>query len=131
MYSCLECGYEFQNPIRLTEKHNLSCPPYENIYVCPHCKANTFKEVKISHCHCCGAKLNENQIDYCSEECKLRGEKLWKKEVKRKKLLADSNLYKLVREVELYNRRNKTSYSYGQYVALVKTKRRNKKHGTK
>ncbi len=126
MYSCLECGYEFKNPIKSIEKHNLQTPPYESIYVCPRCKSTSFEKTKISHCHCCGAKLTDAQTEYCSQECKIKGEKLWKTEIKRKKILSDNPLYKLVREVESYNKRNGTSYSYGQYVALVKPKKRRK-----
>ena len=131
MYSCSECGYEFQNPVKLIEKHALLNPPYESIYVCPKCKSTCFEKVKIKHCHCCGAKLNKTQTDYCSEECKLLGDKLWKMEIKRKKLLSDTPLFKLVREVEIYNKRNNTSYSYGQYVALIKNNKGGKLNAKK
>ena len=131
MYCCLECGYEFKNPVRLTEKHNLDNPPYENIYVCPICKSTNFEEKKIYYCNCCGAKLFDNKTDYCSEACKIKGEKLWAKELQRKKLLTDSPVYSLVREVESYNRKNGTNYSYGQYVALVKSKNKDKKNDKK
>ena len=131
MYTCLECGCEFKNPIKLTEKHNLNTPPFESIYVCPTCKSTDFAESKVYHCRCCGAKLSREKTEYCSESCKIKGEKLWLKEVKRKKLLSDSPLFRLVREVDDYNAKNNTKYSYGQYVALVKSKKRGKKNAKK
>ncbi len=131
MYNCLECGCEFKNPIKLTETHALSTPPYELIYVCPNCKSTDFAEKKVSHCRCCGAKLSDQKTDYCSDACKIKGEKLWLKEINRKKLLSDSPLFRLVREVDNYNARNNTKYSYGQYVALVKAKKRGKKNAKK
>lgn len=127
MYYCSECENEFQNPVKIYETHNLSAPPYEALYVCPYCKGTNFKKKEIKHCRCCGAKLPTGKVNYCSDSCKLRGEKLWKKEMKRKKLLSDSNLYKLVREVEEYNKINKTKLSYGQYVALMKRGKKNAK----
>lgn len=131
MYTCLECGCEFKNPIKLTEKHNLKTPPFELIYVCPTCKSTDFAESNLHHCRCCGAKLSSDKTEYCSEFCKIKGEKLWEKEVKRKKLLSDSPLFRLVREVDNYNSKHKTKYSYGQYVALVKFKKKGKKNAKK
>lgn len=128
MYLCTQCGCEFKNPVKLTEKHNLDNPPYENIYVCPICKSTNFEKEKVYHCRCCGAKLSGDNKDYCSPACKKKGEQLWLKEIKRKKLLADSSVYSLVREVENYNKNNGTKYSYGQYVALIKTKKKGKKN---
>ncbi len=126
MYFCRECSCEFQNPVKLTEKHNLENPPYEHIYVCPTCKSTNFKTKQVYHCRCCGAKLQDGKKDYCSVSCKSKGEKLWQKELRRKKLLSDSAVYALIREVEIYNKQNGTKYSYGQYVALVKTKKKDK-----
>lgn len=131
MYCCRECGYEFKNPVKLTERHNLDTPPFESIYVCPVCNSCDFEEKPVYYCSCCGAKLGQGKTDYCSEACKSKGEKLWQKELKRKKLLSDSSLYSLVREVEKYNHKNGTKYSYGQYVALVKTQKKGKKYAKK
>lgn len=131
MYICLECGLEFKNPIKLTETHSLTTPPYETIYVCPSCKSTDFKQKKVYHCHCCGAKILNGNSDYCSEACKIKGEKLWLKEAMHKNLLTSSPLYCLVRETEEYNTINNTKYSYGQYVALIKAKKKGKQNAKK
>lgn len=126
MYYCLECGCEFENPVKHTEKHGMTNPPYENIYVCPRCKTTNYTKAYTSHCRCCGAKLRSSENDYCSDECRLRGERLRKKELKRKKLIEDSPLYRFVREVESYNKQKGTKYSYGKYAALIKTAEKGK-----
>lgn len=131
MYTCLECGCEFDNPAKLTETHSLCNPPYEKIYVCPSCKSTSFKEKTIKHCRCCGAKLILDNSDYCSDICKAKGEKLRLKEIEHKKLLSNSPIYSLVREVDDYNQKNNTKLSYGQFVAFVKSKKKNKKNAKK
>jgi hypothetical protein len=128
MYICLKCGSEFKTPIKLTETHSLPNPPYESLYVCPNCKSSDYEEKKVKHCHCCGAKILNGDSDYCSDACKIKGEKLWLKEAARKNLLTSSPIYCLVREADEYNKANKTNYSYGQYVAFVKSKKRIKKN---
>ena len=122
MYICHECGYEFKKPKKLTETHDLPNPPYEIIYVCPQCKSTDFEIKKVSHCHCCGAKILYGDSMYCSEACKIKGEKLWLKEALDKDLLSQSPVYQLVREAEEYNKIHNTKYSYGQFVALIKCK---------
>ena len=126
MYICKECKCEFENPAVIKEKHGLENPPFEKLYVCPRCKSTDYKLTKTQYCHCCGAKLPAHLTDYCSDACRTKGEKLWKKELKNKKLLSDSPLYKLVRETEGFNKTHHTNYSYGQYVALQKPQRKMK-----
>lgn len=120
MYFCLDCGYTFSHALKLYENHGLSTPPYEIINVCPSCKGQNFRQKKLNYCHYCGTKLKKGQTYYCSAECKQKGEKAWRKERARKKLLVDSSLYKRVREIEEYNKKHKTKYSYGQFTAIVK-----------
>ncbi len=120
MYFCLDCGYTFLHALKTYENHRLSSPPYEVINVCPSCKSQNFRAKNSDYCHYCGAKLKKGRIDYCSKECRQKGEKVWLKEKKRKKILVDSPIYKRVREAEEYNRKNKTKYSYGQYTAIIK-----------
>ena len=43
MFRCLDCGEKFREPIKLTETHGLSTPPYEKTYVCPTCKGHGYK----------------------------------------------------------------------------------------
>ena len=123
MYYCPECGLEFANAKKDFETHGLDIPPYEPTYCCPNCNGVSFYEKTTTHCRCCGSKLNNDCKDYCSEACAKKGEKLWIREMKRRKLHVSDPLYVTVREVNLYNLKNGTNYSYGQYVALIKPKR--------
>ncbi|MBR4099773.1 MAG: hypothetical protein IKK55_02155 [Clostridia bacterium] len=131
MYICLECNTVFENPKPLTETHGLTSPPYEVLYVCPACKGTNYKPQEIKYCHCCGARLNASRKRYCSTACENKGEKLRRQEQKRYKFLRESYIYKVVREVEEYNRRNNTRLSYGQYVALVMNVKKGKRKNVK
>ena len=127
MYICHECGYEFENPVKATEKHTLSSPPFEIICVCPRCASTNYEKSQSDFCRCCGAKLKANQTDYCSVSCRKRGEKLWKRELGRKKALVDSPLFKILRENEVYNKKHGTRLSYGQFTALLSSKKKGKR----
>lgn len=127
MFYCKECGFEFEKPIKQYESHRLSYPPYERQYLCPNCKGTSISQKTVTHCRCCGAKIKENGSTYCSKECKIKGEKLWKKEIEKKQLQLSNPINILVREIEEYNKRNKTNYSYGQYIAYVYSKKGVKK----
>ncbi len=131
MYICLECRYEFENPVKLQENHRFVAPPFETVCVCPKCKTTNYKKSKSDFCRCCGAKLKENQHDYCSDSCKKRGEKLWQKELKRKKLLEDNPLYQIIRENEAYNKQHGENLSYGQFMALKNSQKRKKLNNVK
>lgn len=131
MYICLECNCEFEKPVLLQEKHKLSCPPYEIICVCPKCKTENYQKIRSEFCRCCGARLKEDQQDYCCDSCKKRGERLWQKELKRKKLLEDNPLCKIIRENEAYNKQRSKNLSYGQFVALKNSQKRKKAKNVK
>jgi len=120
MYYCPDCGGEFENCEIIYETHNFQNPPFEKNYCCPFCKSTGFYEKDTKHCRCCGIKIRDDLIDYCSESCKKKGKKLWEKDVKRRKIVSTDPVNILVKEVEIYNKINNTKYSYGQYVALVK-----------
>lgn len=124
MYKCKKCNYEFESPQKLREPNVFGNSPFEITLVCPNCKSTDYSEQKILYCHYCGARLKAHQTDYCDHVCKQKGEKLWKKELRRKKIIADSPLNQLVRETAKYNALHNTKYSYGQYVALIESKRR-------
>ncbi len=128
MYICLECGCEFEQPIKIKEKHNQTAPPFETLYVCPHCKSTDFKNGVSEFCRCCGARLTENQTDFCSESCKNRREKLWKKELKHKKYISDNPIFKFVREIDAYNKKHNARLSYGQFAFLTKNQKGGKKN---
>lgn len=120
MYICKNCGLEFETPLKATETHLFSDTPFEVLYLCPACKSNHFHEKDMTHCRCCGAKLSSGAEEYCSEACRRKGNKLWDKQKKRLKREENDPLFLLVKEAALYNRKNGTDYSYGQYVSLVK-----------
>lgn len=119
MLYCKSCGYEFEKPQKLFEKHNLETPPYEEINVCPACNSADIAEKITRHCKCCGAKLKDGAKDYCSKECRENGLRLQKIENRRRKIVYESPLNEIVRLTEIYNKQNNTRYSYGQYVAFV------------
>lgn len=127
MFYCPDCKAEFETPEDLTEMHNLQNPPFELIYVCPFCKSTDFYEKSVTHCRCCGVRLRENEIDYCSKECMIKGKKLWEKELKRRNELKNNPINEIIRELENFNKINGTDYSYGYYVALFKNNKKVKK----
>lgn len=119
MYICLECGYRFQYPLHLKEKHNLANPPYETVCVCPRCKSTDFERQEIKYCRACGARLRDSESNYCSDACKNNAKKLWQKEMLRKKRLRDSDIFTIVRQIDNYNQIEGRKLSYGQYVAIM------------
>lgn len=119
MYRCTDCGKTFLSPRVYYEKHAVDCPPYERRFVCPICQSEDFAEIKVRHCRCCGARLKDNRFDYCDDSCRIRGEKLWQRQARRRKRYESNPLYIKVAKVERYNREHNTSLSYGQYVALI------------
>ncbi len=127
MYYCYDCGYEFESPKILKEAHGLSSPPYEERLVCPSCLGSSFNKKSSTHCRCCGARLEAEQYDYCSEECKIRGHRLWQKQLKLGRLKELNPLSAVITELVIYNRENGLNLSYGQFVALKKGKKNAKR----
>lgn len=122
MYYCKECGREFESAETITQTHGLLTPPFEEIYVCPFCSGTDISAVQSLHCRCCGARLPDGASSYCNENCRSKGEKMWRREAVRRKRERSLPLNIIIRQLEEYNRMNGTSYSYGQYVALVLAK---------
>lgn len=131
MYYCPECGCEFEKPKKLYETHGLKEPPFEKILVCPDCNSTNFHEKVTTHCRCCGARLPDKSSEYCSESCREKGELLWSKQRKRRKIKTKSPINVILNELNFYNRQNNTDYSYGQYVAIIKPKLEAEKKCTK
>lgn len=127
MYYCSDCQCEFSNPKIIYESHNLSSPPFEKNFVCPACNSPSIREKTVTHCRCCGAKLKPADIEYCSDACKRKGEILWRMQIKKRQLAETSPLGIIINNIEDYNRKNNKKYSYGQYVALVEHREKNKK----
>ncbi len=120
MYYCRSCGSDFEQPKKSYETHCFSDTPFELLYVCPHCKSGNFYEKSTTHCRCCGGRLPKGATEYCSDACRVKGERLWKRELRKKRSILTDPLNIIVRECSLYNRLNGTRYSYGQYVAIVR-----------
>jgi len=120
MYYCPDCGSSFEKPEKSYERHSLDNPPYEKIYLCPKCLGDNFFEKSTTHCRCCGAKLRTGLDEYCSDACRKKGEKLWKREIKRRKLILSNPLNQIIKELKIYNQLHSTNYSYGQYIALIR-----------
>ncbi len=122
MYYCKNCGNDFEEPEKSYETHNFSDTPFELFYVCPYCKSRNFYEKNLTHCRCCGSRLPKDAKEYCCDACKIKGERLWRRELKKRHLEFNSPLQMVVRECSIYNKTNGTNYSYGQYVALIRPK---------
>ena len=122
MYYCKNCGNDFEEPEKIYETHLLSYPPFELLYVCPRCKSENFHDKNLTHCRCCGARLPKSTEEYCSPSCKLKGEKMWRRELKKRQDLLKNPLQMITKECNIYNKSNGTNYSYGQYVALIRPK---------
>lgn len=123
MYICHECQTQFQKPLKIIEKHGLSSPPYENIFVCPRCKSENYEKAGPRFCRNCGAKLKSSQTNYCSTACKINGKKLFKKERILQNKLKLSPIYSIVRQLDNHNKTHGTHLSYGQYCALINNKK--------
>lgn len=122
MYYCNDCENEFEKYRKVTEVHSLDSPPYEVLYVCPFCASGDFVEISATHCRSCGAKLLKEGEKYCSRECEIRGNTLKRKSSKRLKYELNDPVWKIVREIESYNKKRKTTLSYGTYVAFIEKK---------
>ena len=120
MYYCSDCGCEFETTAVFCETHGLTSPPFEELRCCPFCGSGNIKEKAVSYCRCCGARLGNSERVYCSPSCRKRGEEMRRREMKKQRLIFSSPLFQIVREVDEYNRKNGTDYSYGQYVTLIK-----------
>ena len=120
MYHCQDCERKFNEGELTLETHCLATAPFERVYCCTHCGGQNYRKTSKTHCLCCGARLGQGGQEYCNENCRIRGKKMWEGEMKRRRLNFASPLAVITREIEEYNRENKTQYSYGQYVAFIR-----------
>ncbi len=118
MYICTDCGRKFEKFDLFFEEHGFDEPPFEGVAVCPFCNSSKIKENKIRRCHHCGIILTDRR-DFCSDSCRNAGMKLWRYEQRRRRRNAVDPINMITLELEDYNRRNKTCYTYGQYVARI------------
>lgn len=122
MYYCKNCGSEFEEPEKQYETHCFTDTPFELYYICPKCKSSNFHQKNTTHCRCCGSRLPKGNEEYCSASCRSKGEKMWRRELKRRQSEMTSPLKMVVRECAIYNQTHNTAYSYGQYVAIIRPK---------
>lgn len=124
MYQCQDCDYEFLYSDSITERHNMQSPPYEKISVCPKCKSQNFSELRNRYCKYCGRKLKENETQYCSKECRRKGEIMWREQARRKNLYEKSSIISVTRQLEAYNKAHNTKYTYGTFVSEILSKKK-------
>lgn len=123
MYRCQDCDYQFLYADSLVDRHNLENPPFEKIAVCPNCKGRNFSEIKKHYCKYCGRSLKKDVTEYCSDYCRKKGEKMWQEQAVRKNLYNQNSLVSITRELEEYNKKHKTNYTYGTFVSKVLSKK--------
>lgn len=119
MYICKDCNKRFLTPRVYFEPRGEAGPPYERFLICPNCSSDNFEPMEIKYCKCCGKRLPENKKDYCNNRCRVNGQKLFIKELRKRRALQSDPIFETVLAAEEYNKQNGTSYSYGQYVAKV------------
>ena len=122
MYQCQDCEHEFLYSECIEETHGLSFGPYEKISVCPYCKSQKFFKIENRYCKYCGRKLKSNELEYCSKECKRKGETMWREQARRKNLYEKSSLISVTRQLEEYNKLHNTKYTYGTFVGKILNK---------
>lgn len=118
MLICSDCGSQFEKPDTYRETHGFNSPPFEEKRCCPFCKSTNIHEKNLTHCRCCGAKLTDGG-EYCSEACRRRGEEMWRRQRRMRRLAKANPISRIAREVDEYNRAHGTDYSYGKYVAYI------------
>ncbi|MBP3705956.1 MAG: hypothetical protein J6J13_01730 [Clostridia bacterium] len=119
MYYCTDCGKKFDTCKVSYERHGFEFAPFEEFLFCPYCSSDRIKELKVRYCRCCGKKLTDFKRWYCNDECKRRGEKLWRIEREKRRRLQSNSLMKIVSKIEQYNITHGTNYSYGAFVANI------------
>lgn len=124
MYYCSDCGCDFESAAVFKETHGLASPPFEEVRCCPLCGSVNIKLKPQAYCQCCGAKLAKGERGYCSPACRKKGEEMRRRELKKHNNMLSSSLFQTVREVDEYNAKNHTDLSYGQYVTLIKPRRK-------
>ncbi len=117
MYRCQDCEKSFRYVEVVFEKHDLNSPPYERIKRCPFCKSLNYRSYRECYCGCCGAPTEDGR-EYCNDSCKRVGEALKEAEKKKQQFIRNFDVSRAIKEVDEYNRRNKTKYSYGQYFNM-------------
>lgn len=119
MYYCTDCKQFFKTPKTLREHHGDLPAPFEEWLCCPKCESTEIEETDKKYCKCCGKTLKKDQVGYCSEECLNTALLIKKRKIKDRTLGFSKSISLTVKLVTLYNLKNKTKLSYGQFVSLV------------
>lgn len=117
MYKCHNCNEHFTTPEVYTERYNLDTPPYDKISKCPACGSVNFEVLKPTYCANCGVPIAEGE-SYCSDICRKLGEAARERERECRRIVHDFDVSRAIREVDAYNKKHGTNYSYGRYFAL-------------
>ena len=75
-------------------------------------------EERVRHCRYCGARLKDSSLEYCDKNCRIKGQRLWAREQRRRRRWLSNPIGRMVLQVENYNKTHNTNYSYGQFVSL-------------
>lgn len=124
MYRCQDCEYEFLYAKTIEDQHSLDNPPFEKIAVCPNCKGRNFSEIKKHYCKYCGRSLKKDVLEYCSNDCRKKGEIMWKEQARRKNLYNQNSIISIAKELDEYNKKHNTNYTYGVFVAKILSKKK-------
>lgn len=116
MYYCTDCKIYIEDPKFKKVKESgkrISCA------VCPICEERLIISVP-EYCRYCGTRLSEDCTDgFCSDNCRRLGRRLWIREMKRRRIIKDDPIARILRMLTVYNREHRTKYSYGQFVSLI------------
>lgn len=77
MYTCVECGFSFERPVRLHDRHGLDTPPFEELLGCPECGGAFVESIT---CNVCSEHITDyyiktddgqNICEHCYTECHI------------------------------------------------------------
>lgn len=115
MYECKNCKAEFSLPVVEFAK---SGDINDVVRYCPNCMSLHIDKIEVKKCAFCLKERVSRGEKYCSDFCKRFGEESEKRSAERKRKVQEFDVAKAIVEVDEYNKKHRTSYSYGQYFAL-------------
>ena len=88
--------------------------------ICFKCKKNIDDD--SHYCKYCGRSLKKGVLEYCSSECRKKGEIMWQEQARRKNLYQQNSIISVTRKLEEYNKTHNTNYTYGIFVGKILSK---------
>lgn len=119
MYICKDCKKRFLTPRIFSEPRGDDGFTFERFAICPNCNSDNIEQIEVNYCKCCGKRLPEGKKDYCNNRCRVKGQKMWIKELRRRREIKNDPLFETVLSLDEYNKEHGTRYSYGQFVSLI------------